>query len=93
MEDKTSKLRWATIIAQVGRSPQSKKDARSLQNYIKKINRALDNMAPWTSEARSSIHRSKYGKQLQDSGKQVMVVLDGQDTANNPLYKNAHIAK
>lgn len=93
MEDKANELRWKAVLAQAARTPQTKKDAQNLQSFMKKINSAIDDMVPWTSKSKNSGLHRKYAEQMEKSGKQVLVILDATDMPNDPLYKNAEIAK
>lgn len=74
----------------LARSPQGKKDAQSLQSYTRKFYKSLDSLTPWTSSYKNSSLRRKYGKEVEKSGGQIIVMLDANDDPNNPLFKDTH---
>jgi hypothetical protein len=68
-------------------TPQSKRGAQQLKNYASKVMRAIGELTPWSKDS----HRKRFERAVAKTGGQVVVMLDGNDFADDPLYKDATI--
>lgn len=66
--------------------------ARSLDRYQKSVRKALESMTPWSGSTRLSGLRQRYADQMPED-QQILVIPDGQISADSPLFKDAPVAK
>lgn len=77
------------LAAPLGKTPMDRQGSQSLNSYAKKLDRALDDMTPWTNDSRFTSLRRQHGKQMRESDSQIIVTLDGGDDPNSKLFHDA----
>jgi hypothetical protein len=87
-EDKVEFYRVMMTLAPLSRTPMDKKSGESMGKYAKQLERSFDAMVPWTEKSRA---KSRQFRNV-EPGK-VTVILDAGDNPDNPLFKDARIAR
>jgi hypothetical protein len=85
MEDKRQHYTIMGMLMPLARSPMDKKSGKALQQYQKDVERMLSRLTPWIKGTLSR-------RRLQAMGVEpgtVKVILEGGDSADDPLYKGA----
>lgn len=87
-EDKAEFYRMLANIVPLARTPMDKKGGQNLNKYNKSLNKVIDSFAPWLS---SRDHLQSLRGKVKPG--EVLVILDGDDDPNNPLFAGATISR
>lgn len=68
-----------------------KQGARALRDYQKDVEKMLDNMVPWRKRNRRSSGIQNHRGKIKPG--EVVVLLEGEEPANYPLFQNAKVIR
>lgn len=68
-----------------------KEGVRAMKKYSEDVEKTLDSLAPWLKRKKASRRLGAFGGKLKPG--EAAVMLDGGESANNPLFKNAKIVR
>jgi len=80
------------VLLPIARTPMDEKSGRAAQNHVKEVEKMLSDLVPWqTKETGRKLRRSLLRKNVQPG--EVVVMLDGDELADNPLYADAKVTR
>jgi len=90
-EDKIDHYRMLMALMPLARTSMDKKAGSAQQSYSRSLERSLREATPWRKASGRVMSESLRRKGLEDG--KVVVLLDGSESANDPLYADAKIIR
>ncbi len=73
----------------LARTPQTKEGQRAMTDYSKRVQKMIDSVAPWVKK--DELNRRRLRGKVKPGT--IVVIPDGTDSPDNPMYSSATIVK
>lgn len=91
MEGLQRELQVTTSIIPLARTPADKKSAHGMKKYTKDVAKMIEGIAPWVKRQHYKRRRAMLKHNVKPG--EIVVILDGGESSNIPLFKDAKISR